>query len=284
MTLNNLTMVPVLTTPAGSCLTGENWQASGIKVVSCHLSALLMKPGFEGLRALTNLATYVGWHDELVLNASLSGRTADGRYVLRSQYDGSRSTYTLEDILALVTTLQPDRVILPQGVSENNCIDWQALPEKIFPFLSVTDLPKIGDKIRPYGVYIPYDTTTPSSELLAQLSPYKGISCYVMGDVNLPLMMTLRHHGVKFVESDVPASDACIGRVYSSEGDIALQDSEYSNQFEVIDSHCSCPVCLQKFTRAYLYHLLEQTPLLCQRYLVQHNMYYCQAALRKECE
>ncbi len=55
------TFVPILTTEAGRCLTGENWHDVGIKMAAYDLSALLMKPGFDLLSALPDLATYVGW-------------------------------------------------------------------------------------------------------------------------------------------------------------------------------------------------------------------------------
>ena len=280
---NKLTIVPVLTTPAGSCLTGENWQAAGIHTASYHLSALLMKPGFEALKTFSQLAPYVGWEDKLILNAALTARDKEGRYALRSEYDGSRAFYTLEDILALVNTLQPNMVILPMGVSENNNA-WQTLPDKIFPFFSVTDLPKITDQIRPYGVYVVYDKTISLSDFLLALKPYQSIPCYVMGDISLALMKELAHHQVTFVESDSPAREAYVGHVYSARGILKLEEHDYAKQFEVIDTLCKCPVCKQKFTKAYLHHLLEQTPLLCQRYLIQHNLYYCEANLSKECE
>ncbi len=281
MTSNNLTMVPVLTTPAGCCLTGENWQATGIKTASFYLSALLMKPGFENLKTLSNLATYVGWQDKLVLNAALSKRDSEGRYLLRSEYDGSRSAYTLQDILMLLTRLEPDVVLLPEGVSDNSSIHWQALPEKIFLFLSIADLPKIDDNTRPYGVYIDYDAMGSFSELLDALNRYRGIPCYIMGSLSLSLMRSLCDEGVRYVESNIPASDGCVGDVYHSQGIISLKSCDHAHQFEVIDSTCQCPVCQQKLTRAYLHHLLEHTPLLAQRYLVQHNMYYSHAALNK---
>lgn len=281
MMSTHLLMAPVLTTPAGTCMTTENWQAANVTVASFYLSALLMKPGLDSLKRWVNLASYVGWEDKILLNATLPNKGTDDRYLLRSPYDGSRSWYTLLDILAIITTLKPDMVILPEGVLEKN---WLSLPEKIIPFLSVMDLPQSTIKTRPYGVYILYDETTSEGELFAKLSLYRDLPCLVMGEVGLSLMLKLVHYGVQFVESDKPATAAVVGDVYSSQGLISLQDSAYAMQFEVIDANCMCPVCSQKLTRAYLHHLLEHTPLLCQRYLVQHNLYYCQTALLTECK
>lgn len=276
----SLGIIPVVTTEAGSCITGANWQEAGVRAASFYLTALLMKPGFAFLKTLPDLATYVGWHDTLVLNASLLKMAADGRYTLRSDYDGGRSHYSVEDILTLIASLQPTIAILPQGMSQKNETHWESLPEAIFPFFPAIDLPDCSETARPYGVYLAYDKASSSpSELLQQLDKYNDIPCYVAGDLSLPLMLDLVRKGAKFIESDIPASDACAGNVYSSEGLISLQTNACTMRFEAIDKNCKCPVCSQNFTQAYLHHLLEHTPLLCQRYLVQHNVHYCQAAI-----
>ena len=63
-----LGFVPVLTSLAGSCLTAANWQEAGVHRASFHLAALLMKPGYDLLKTLPNLAAYVAWDESLVLN------------------------------------------------------------------------------------------------------------------------------------------------------------------------------------------------------------------------
>ena len=280
-TLNaeSLGLIPVLTTHAGTCLTTENWQEAGIKTASFHLSSLLMKPGIEFLSTLPDLATYVGWNETLVLNASLPKMSADGRYTLCSQYDGRRTHYSVEEILALIVKLQPHMVILPEGVRHDNESLWKSLPETIFPFLPVRELPD-SSETRGHGIYFSYDKNESSSSmLLQQIEQYKARTIYIGGELDLPLMLDLVSNGVRFVESDLPAEDARLGKVYCSEGVILLQDNAMTMQFENMDAKCQCPTCSQQLTRAYLHHLLEHTPLLCQRFLVQHNAYYCKAAL-----
>ena len=228
LTSERVGMIPVFTTPAGSCLTGENWQRAGIKVASFHLTALLMKPGIDFLKTLPNLAAYVGWHEQLVLNASLPIRGTDGLYALRSQFDGCRTHYSVEQILALIAQLQPNIVILPEGVQQNKEALWHALPATIFPFLPVTDVPE-SPGTRPYGIYFPYEThVSSSSELLHKLAPYKDTPSYISGDLTLPAMLELIKNGVSLVESDLPAREACLGHVYCEGGVISLQDSAMS--------------------------------------------------------
>ena len=56
-------------------------------------------------------------------------------------------------------------------------------------------------------------------------------------------------------------------------------------QFETIDPECTCPTCSQQFTKAYLHHLLQQTPLLCHRLLIQHNVFWmAKEGLKEHCQ
>lgn len=267
---NNLSMmVPILNSEAGNCLTAANWQEAGIQIGSYYLSSLLMKPGYDCLKHLANLASYVNWRQHLVLNASLPNLDDHGCYALRSQYDGSRIHYSVDEILALIAILQANTVILPQGVGQK----WQLLPEAVFPYLTVSDYLESEDIKRPKGIYLLQDE---NNDILQQLDHYKGLPCYVAGDWSLAEMKTLFEHGAQYVETNRPARDAMAGQLYCSEGVISIYDDKYAYQFDIIDKNCACPSCSQQFTRAYLHHLLEHTPLLCQRFLIQHNVYFCQ--------
>lgn len=209
--MSNINFIPVATSLAGSCLTAKNWQETGTTILSCHLASLVIKPGLSYLKTLSNLAAYMGWDGDVLLNASMPKPSADGKYILRSSYDGALITLTIQDIIESIFYLKPRYVILPKECN---------------------------------GALL---QTEIQATIVAPDDP-------------------------QFVESDVWASDACEGKVYTSSGIINLNESLFSNDFNVIDSNCLCPTCQQQFTRAYLYHLLRNTPLLCQRLLIQHNI------------
>ena len=259
--------IPTLTTEAGRCLTVENWQDVGISMAAYDLTALLMKPGFELLSALPDLATYVGWQGDVVLNATLPDISKDEVYTLRSEYDGSRSRYSQADILMLIGQLKPQMVILPDGID-----GWQSLSDTILPLFSPANLPKQAE--RSFGVYFSYDATASFSTLKQRIQRCEGLPCYVGGELTLALMQELADLGVQYLSSDVPARDASEGWVYSQGEVISLTDNAYRMDFSVIDEQCPCPTCKQQLTRAYLHHLLAHTPLLCQRFLIQHNVYH----------
>ena len=53
---------------------------------------------------------------------------------------------------------------------------------------------------------------------------------------------------------------------------INILDTIYSEDFTSLAAGCVCPTCQQGFTKAYLHHLLQNTPLLAQRFLIAHNI------------
>ena len=264
--------LPILTTTAGLCLTEANWKESGTNSASFYLSALLMKPGIEGLMVLPDLASYVGWQQRLILNASLPKmRSTAEQYTLRSIYDGRSMSYSREEIRELIIKLNPDVVVLPEGIGG----DFSSLANVFTPVQDANSDTS--------GVYFLYTQDCLLSDFLEKISLYQDKPRYVAGDLNLALMTTLVSMGVDFVESDRPAMDACEGIVYTPKGEIFIQDTSQALQFETIDSSCECPTCDMDYTRAYLHHLLEHTPLLCQRLLVQHNAYYCEKMVNHSC-
>ncbi len=260
-------VIPVLTTQAGSCLTGQNWQEVGVKALALDLMALLMKPGAEVLKEIPHLGTYVGWDETLVLNAS-SLKMIEGRCTIRSHFDGRSFSYTYEEIGMLIADLKPSIAILPEGL-KNAWPAWQEmLSEDIFPFLHEKEAIFYSDLSRVFGIYFKYDDLENDRE---QRHDY-NCPIYIMGNISLTSMRKWVEKGAIGIESDSPAREAYSGNVYSNEGMISLFDQQYEKQFQPIDKNCRCPVCSQSFTKAYLHHLLAQTPLLCQRYLIQHNL------------
>lgn len=266
--------IPNLTTNAGRGLTIANWQEVGTYTAAFDLTSLLMKPGSELLNQLPNLAAFTGWTGHIALNASMPKIDLEGECTLRSIYDGSRTRYSIDDILMLITKLNPHVVILPRGIHQLDKQAWLSLPDAMVPFFAPEDLPD-SQSARPYGVYLHYDIKTPFENVLALVDEHKGLPCYVNGDLDLARMQVLVNKGVHYLESDIPAQDACIGNVYADNKVISLSNAPIALEFSVIDATCQCPTCEQKLTQAYLCHLFEHTPLLCQRFLIQHNIHYC---------
>lgn len=280
MTIRKHTLIPTLTTSSGSCLTAKNWQEAGIQRVSYSLAALLVKPGLAYLKTLPNWAHYSGWAGDWVLNASMPTPNSKGNYAFRSPYDGARLTCSAADIVDIICHLKPQQVVVPEGFYTVGDAVFRSLSQATRLLIPVSDREHYPRHCV-HGVYYAQDQTQ-LNDLLDLIIQHQAdcpdLDCYMAGSLSFPVMKHLYASSFKgkiSLESDYPASDGCEGIVYCREGMIDLREKGYSMQFERIDPACHCPTCEQSFARAYLHHLLEHTPLLCQRLLIQHNAYYC---------
>lgn len=261
--------IPVMTSNAGLCLTALNWQEVKVTTASYSLESLLYKPGQEVLKKITDIKHYLGWSGAVVLNASSLIAHREGVYALKSPYDGSRIKLSAQELIELIQHLKPDAIILPKNILQDCPQFWDTWHDAIVPFFYHSDL--LAQTIeREYGVY--FNVSNESEFALLDQWSYRPR--YVMGTIDTALIEVLRTKGISLIETDEPAKDALHGQVYSRTGNIDLMNSNTELQFEPIDPDCTCPSCSQKFTKAYFHHLLQHTPLLCQRLLIQHNVFW----------
>lgn len=220
--------IPYITTPA-ACLTRDNWRELGIDSGVAVLSQLLIKPGLAFWQQKISLAQYLAWDTTLILDASDMALTPQSEFVIRSPYDGSRYSLSIDGFWEVVQRLNPAILLLPQGMSERPCGQVRCYHR--------------GTELRE-GVYIEAQE----------------------GWLFLDGMQTL-------YASDQPARDAVQGSVYTTQGaPFSILDATYAMDFQILSPNCTCPTCQQGFTRAYLHHLLQTTPLLCHRLLLMHNV------------
>lgn len=267
---NSRALVPVLTSDAGACLTAENWQEVGVGIASFYLDSLLLKPGLELLSQIDDLKHYLGWAGHLVLNAMNLKMNKDGGFTIVSPYDGSKITCTCPELMELIKHLKPDLVLLPKQIIENDATFWADWPDETLPLIHADELQQLAMN-RPYGVYFHLDNELTMNQI-NQLATCSKLPRYLSGKMNLDLIKRLADIGVEYIETDLPAQRAVQGIVFNKAGELDLGDNNTEFQFETIDPNCACPTCSQQLTKAYLHHLLMHTPLLCQRFLIQHNV------------
>ena len=73
--------------------------------------------------------------------------------------------------------------------------------------------------------------------------------------------------------SNQPAEWAFSGEVLLSHGEhYSILAPQFEQDFNELAENCDCQTCYAGFTRSYLHHLLQHTPLLAQRFLMSHNI------------
>ncbi|KTD43710.1 queuine tRNA-ribosyltransferase [Legionella quateirensis] len=267
--------VPVVTTEAGSCLTSANWHEVNVKTVACYLDDLLLKPGADLLKKIDNLAAYLGWPGTVILNASRLLANKEGIFTLISPFDGARIKFNYSELFELVNNLKPDVFLVPKNAINDAPELWETLDNSIIPYIPINDLVNQACH-KPHGVYFNFVDEHTNQSVTEYLSRWSHLPSYMSGKIPLNLIHSLRDLGVEYIESDEPALSAFQGTVYSGSDTVDLIDSSTELQFDVIDPDCDCPTCSQQLTKAYLHHLYLHTPLLCQRFLIQHNVFQAQ--------
>jgi queuine tRNA-ribosyltransferase/7-cyano-7-deazaguanine tRNA-ribosyltransferase len=79
--------------------------------------------------------------------------------------------------------------------------------------------------------------------------------------------------GIDLFDCVIPTRWARHGAGFTFKGRINLKSSKYLNDKKPIDLECKCPVC-QKFSRAYISHLLKENEIYGIMLLTEHNVFW----------
>lgn len=96
---------------------------------------------------------------------------------------------------------------------------------------------------------------------------------YLMG-VGTPVnILNAVERGIDLFDCVMPSRNARHGHLFTSNGIINLNNQKYETDMSPIDENCGCPVC-QRYSKAYIRHLLKAKEMLSQRLLVMHNLWF----------
>ncbi len=261
---------PVLTSDAGLSLTTLNWQEVNVGRAAYYLDALILKPGYALLEQLTDSQSYLNWPGEIILNASRLIANKEGIITIISPFDGRKIRMSYEQIISIINHLKPDVVVLPAPILRHYSNIDEQLSRNISVYIAC-DAFSSNEIPAHYGMAFALNAYTAEAKSL--LDTYHNKNIYVYGDLSRTCIDALAQSGVKYIESNRPAQMGLDGLVDAEQGGIDLKDAQYSLDFNLLDSSCSCPTCAQQCTKAYLHHLILHTPLLAQRFLIQHNAF-----------
>lgn len=114
-----------------------------------------------------------------------------------------------------------------------------------------------------------FETLAP---LASQYMP-KDKPRYLMGVGNPTTLLRAISYGVDMFDCVLPTRTGRTGTAFSSEGRLNMRNAKFKRDFTPLDHACTCPVC-QKYTRAYLHHLIGQKEMLGSTLVSMHNIYY----------
>lgn len=96
---------------------------------------------------------------------------------------------------------------------------------------------------------------------------------YLMGVGTPANILEGVERGVDFFDCVYPTRNGRHGHVYTNRGKLNLFNQKYELDDRPIEEGCGCPTC-QRYSRAYIRHLLKAKEMLGMRLCVLHNLYF----------
>ena len=112
-------------------------------------------------------------------------------------------------------------------------------------------------------------------EIIEKTVPYlpSDKPVYLMG-VGTPVnILEAVERGVDFFDCVYPTRNGRHAHLYTNFGKINLMNAKYELDDYPIEEGCKCPTC-QRYSRAYIRHLLKSKEMLGMRLCVLHNLYF----------
>ncbi len=112
-------------------------------------------------------------------------------------------------------------------------------------------------------------------DIIEHVVPYLPIDkpIYLMG-VGTPVnILEAVERGVDFFDCVYPSRNGRHGHVYTNHGKLNLFNEKFKTDDSPIEEGCNCPAC-QRYSRAYIRHLLKAGEMLGMRLCVLHNLYF----------
>jgi len=111
--------------------------------------------------------------------------------------------------------------------------------------------------------------------IIEETVPYLPLNkpTYLMGVGTPANILEAVERGVDFFDCVYPTRNGRHGHVYTNQGKRNLFNAQYELDDRPIEEGCGCPTC-QRYSRAYIRHLLKAKEMLGMRLCVLHNLYF----------
>ena len=112
-------------------------------------------------------------------------------------------------------------------------------------------------------------------EIIEKTVPYlpSDKPVYLMGVGTPANILEAVERGVDFFDCVYPTRNGRHAHLYTRFGKINLMNAKYELDDSPIEEGCNCPTC-QRYSRAYIRHLLKAKEMLGMRLCVLHNLYF----------
>jgi queuine tRNA-ribosyltransferase len=303
---------PVGTQATVKTLTPAQLGELGATLILSNTYHLYLRPGDELVREMGGLHQFMQWQGPMltdsggyqVFSLAQTRKIDDNGVTFKSHIDGSAHRFTPEKSIQIQENLGADIIMAFDECSDPNDHAYTKTAmerthrwaERCFEAKNRTDQALFG--IVQGGINP--ELRTESARFISSL-PFPGIAigglsvgetknemlatldlvCHALPDKKPRYLMGVGTPedliigialGVDIFDCVLPTRLARHNAAFSSEGRLNLMNAPYSRDPRPIDEKCSCYTC-QKFSRAYLRHLIVAKELLAGTLLSIHNLH-----------
>jgi queuine tRNA-ribosyltransferase len=313
--------MPVATQAALRHIDSQHAEELDYQVLLANTYHLLIRPGIERFRAVGGIHRFMRWPRSVltdsggfqVFSLSKQLRLSEGGAVFRSYTDGRKILLSPETSIEMQRAIGSDiMMVLDHCISST--ADASALrealerttrwakrslvargdsPQALFGIvqggcdqslrresaLQITGLPFDGFALGGLAVGETKSEREDTIEFAAQLLP-ESRPRYVMG-IGTPIdLLEAVKRGADMFDCILPTALATQGVAYTSLGKVDLRRGVYRDVEGPLDGTCPCSTC-QRFTRAYLHHLVKAKETVAPHYLSVHNLTFYRSLMRR---
>lgn len=172
----------------------------------------------------------------------------------------------MAELNSLETTINPEQMLfgINQGCTYSDL--------RVEHMKQIAELDLDGYAIGGLAVGEPAEVMYKIIEDVTPFMPKEKIR-YLMGVGTPANILNAVERGVDLFDCVMPSRNARHGHLFTSKGIININNQKYELDMNPIDDECGCPVC-QRYSRAYIRHLLKSGEMLAGRLLVMHNLWF----------
>ncbi|HEU4894688.1 MAG TPA: tRNA guanosine(34) transglycosylase Tgt [Acidimicrobiia bacterium] len=304
--------MPVGTRAAVKAVDTDDLIGTGAEIILANTYHLMLRPGADLIQDLGGLHGFMGWNGPILTDSggfqifSLEPEITDEGAVFTSVYDGSLVGLSPEEAVTIQEKLGPDIAMVldvcvglpaPRELVEaemrrtlrwaERCLDAHTRSDQaLFGIVqggvdldlraeSARETAALGfDGIAIGGLSVgepPDERDAAMAAAVAELPP--GKPRYVMGLGDTDGLLQAIARGIDMFDCVIPTRLARHGRALSRAGDFNINRVEHTSEETPIDPGCRCLTC-NRYSRAYLRHLVRMNELSAHRLLTLHNLTY----------
>jgi len=302
--------MPVATRGGVKTLTSEDLEEIGTQVIISNMYHLLMKPGVDIIEEAGGLHEFMNW-DGLIFTDSggfqmirkdFEKNISEDGVEFTSEYDGSTYYMTPEECIRIQKRMGSDIAMCldycPPYPADRGEIEksvdrttrWakrcRDSGENIFgisqggtiPELrresskQIADLDFEGNAIGGLSIGEPQEKMYENTKAAVKSFP-ENKPRYFMGLGSPVDILECIDMGVDIFDSAYPTRNARHKTIFTKDGDIRIDKSDYKDDHTPLDKDCDCPTC-KNYTKAYIHHLCKSDELAWMRMTSIHNLYF----------